>query len=196
LFAPQSKQNATPTFSFTNNTTPLISAPAQASTNAFSGSPNPLFNFKPVVSSANDVNQPAQNAENDDNYEPPKPEAVVIEEEGAIYSKPDIKMYYKQPTDQSFVTYGKGTLYIKELDGSKKQLIVRANNTLGTILLNISWVSAIPVSLKKKDVIIAALPNPPLNSKESEKVLVSYILRSRNEDEAKELSESLIKYKS
>lgn len=93
------------------------------------------------------------------------------------------------------MTYGKGTLYIKELNGGKKQLIFRAGNTLGTILLNISWVNAIPVSLKKKDVIFAAFANPPINNKDN-KQLVSYIMRSRNEDEAKELSETLIKYKS
>ena len=88
LFTPKASLNLTPAITLNNNPSPLKPAVTQASTNLFTSTPNPLFNFKPVATTImNNEQAPNTENENDDNYEPPKPEAVVIEEEGAVFSK-------------------------------------------------------------------------------------------------------------
>ena len=64
-------------------------------------------------------------------YEPPKPDVKEVVEEGALYSK-RIKLYYFNNETNQYADRGIGNLHIKlTSDGSKKQMIIRADTSLG-----------------------------------------------------------------
>jgi len=133
------------------------------------------------------------NEEEDDNYEPPKAE-VALEEKDAVYSKEGCKFFLKLKNQEKFDAKGKGTLHVKPLD-SKHQLLVRADNALGTIWINIMLAAAIPISHKKNNLIIVSAPNPPISGL-AENETVTYLLRFGSEAEATEVKEKLESYKS
>lgn len=83
----------------------------------------------------------SQTANDDDCEEdqPPKVDIAPVEEEGSLYTK-KVKLYYKkkQPDEKgAFAEKGIGFLHIKPLDNGGHQLLVRAQTTLGNVLLNI-----------------------------------------------------------
>jgi len=130
---------------------------------------------------------------NDSEYVPPKPEATTIEEKDAFYSK-KCKLFYL--SDGSYTSKGVGYLHLKPVpDTDKTQLIVRADNALGTILLNISLNPALPISRQgKNNVNIVCIPNPPI-SNELDGKLVPLLVRVKTSEEADELKELLDKKK-
>lgn len=78
------------------------------------------------------------------------------------------KLYYKK--DDAYVDRGVGQLHLKPL-GNKTQLVVRADTSLGNILLNILLQQSLPVMKQgKNNVMISCIPNPPINEKEESKV--------------------------
>ena len=72
---------------------------------------------------------------------------------------------------------------------------MRADNALGTILLNISLNPALPISQQgKNNVNIVCIPNPPI-SNELDGKLVPLLVRVKTSEEADELKELLDKKK-
>lgn len=72
----------------------------------------------------------------------------------------------------SYAEKGVGHIHLKPVSSSKKtQLIIRADTSLGNLLLNIVLNSAMPVAKQgKNNVVISCVPNPPVDEKNSDKV--------------------------
>uniref|UniRef100_H2Z2N7 RanBD1 domain-containing protein n=1 Tax=Ciona savignyi TaxID=51511 RepID=H2Z2N7_CIOSA len=101
----------------------------------------------------------------DDDYTPPKNETQVVKEDGAFYTK-KCKLFYMK--GNSYADKGVGHLHLKPVESSSKtQLIVRADTSLGNLLLNILLNSAMPVGKQgKNNVSISCIPNPPIDEDE------------------------------
>lgn len=120
--------------------------------------------------------------------EPPKVEVNEVKEDDALYEK-KCKLFYMN--DGSFVEKGVGTLFLKPA-GDKTQLLVRAFTNLGNILLNIILNKSIPtIRAGKNGVIIACIPNPPLDGKSDSKEPVKMLIRVKTSDDADELLEKI-----
>ena len=172
-----------PTFSFglTNQT--------NSSTTLFGGfsSPSNTFSFgNTVQASTSDV--PKTSTEVDADEEPPKNEFVPVVEDDSLYSK-RCKVFVKGATD--FQDRGVGTLYLKKVEGSRIQLIVRADTNLGNILLNIMIVDGLPVSrFGKNNVLIVCIPTP-----DAKPPPTSVLVRVKTAEEADELFNTINNYK-
>jgi len=90
-------------------------------------------------------------------------------------SLPRCKLFYMK--DGSYVDRGVGHVHLKPVPSSAKtQLVVRAETSLGNLLLNIILNPAMPVSRQgKNNVAISCLPNPPLDG--GDKVRVGNVSR-------------------
>ncbi|KAJ8727088.1 hypothetical protein PYW08_015485 [Mythimna loreyi] len=126
---------------------------------------------------------------NEDEDSPPKVEFTPVVEENTVYDK-RCKVFVKK--DGNFVDKGVGTLYIKKVEESgKHQLLVRANTNLGTILVNLILVSAIPTQrMGKNNVMLVCIPTP-----DSKPPPTPILIRVKTSEEADELLETLNKYK-
>lgn len=162
------------------------------STTAANGTAAP-FSFgigKPFSFNSN-VKQNTDTAEetNEDEDSPPKVEFTPFVEDNNVYDK-RCKVFVKK--DGNFVDKGVGTLYIKKVEESgKHQLLVRANTNLGTILVNLILVSAIPTQrMGKNNVMLVCIPTP-----ESKPPPTPILIRVKTSEEADELLETLNKYK-
>uniref|UniRef100_A0A2A4JYW5 RanBD1 domain-containing protein n=1 Tax=Heliothis virescens TaxID=7102 RepID=A0A2A4JYW5_HELVI len=162
------------------------------STTAANGSAAPFsfgigkpFSFNSNVKQNTDTTEEA----NEDEDAPPKVEFTPVVEENSVYDK-RCKVFVKK--DGNFVDKGVGTLYIKKIEESgKHQLLVRANTNLGTILVNLILVSAIPTQrMGKNNVMLVCIPTP-----ESKPPPTPILIRVKTSDEADELLETLNKYK-
>lgn len=123
-----------------------------------------------------------------ENEEPPKNEFVPVVEENSVYSK-RCKVFVKQGND--YADRGVGTLYLKKVEDSEKiQCIVRAETSLGNILLNLILTQGLPASrLGKNNVMLVCIPTP-----ESKPPPTSVLLRVKTADEADALLEEIKKY--
>ncbi|XP_053665347.1 nuclear pore complex protein Nup50 [Anopheles marshallii] len=122
-----------------------------------------------------------------DEDEPPKVEFTPVEEKDSLYSK-RCKLFIK--ADGSYSDRGVGTLHVKMVDG-KVQVLVRADTSLGNILLNIILNESVPLQrLGKNNVMMICLPTP-----DAKPPPTSVLLRVKTTEEADELYESLLKYK-
>lgn len=77
--------------------------------------------------------------DDDDEDQPPKVDIAPVENEGSLYTK-KVKLYYKkkEPDEKgAFAEKGIGFLHIFKLEDGAHQLLVRAQTTLGNVLLNI-----------------------------------------------------------
>lgn len=162
------------------------------STTAANGSAAPFsFGIAKPFSFNSNVKQNTDTAEeaNEDEDAPPKVEFTPVVEENSVYDK-RCKIFVKK--DGNFVDKGVGTLYIKKVEESgKHQLLVRANTNLGTILVNLILVSAIPTQrMGKNNVMLVCIPTP-----ESKPPPTPILIRVKTSDEADELLETLNKYK-
>lgn len=170
----------TSTFSFgkpsfgLNNSTPLFGN--------LSG-PTSSFSFANTVPPPSSETKPEEDADE----EPPKNEFVAVVEEDSLYSK-RCKVFVKGAAD--YVDRGVGTLFIKKVEESKIQMIVRADTNLGNIIFNIMIVEGLPVSrLGKNNVMIVCIPTPDAKSPP-----VSCLLRVKTGDEADELLATIKKH--
>nr|CAD7587196.1 unnamed protein product [Timema genevievae] len=120
-----------------------------------------------------------------DKDEPPKPSHTPVVEEGAIYSK-RCKMFVKK--GGPYQELGVGTLFLKPVSGGDKtQLIVRADTSLGNVLLNTLLSSSLPVQrMGKNNVMIVCLPTPDATPPP-----VPVLLRVKTGEEADELLDKL-----
>uniref|UniRef100_A0A182R432 RanBD1 domain-containing protein n=1 Tax=Anopheles funestus TaxID=62324 RepID=A0A182R432_ANOFN len=122
-----------------------------------------------------------------DEDEPPKVEFTPVEEKDSLYSK-RCKLFVK--VGGSYSDRGVGTLHVKMVD-SKVQVLVRADTSLGNILLNIILNDSVPLQrLGKNNVMMICLPTP-----DSKPPPTSVLLRVKTAEEADQLYESLAKYK-
>uniref|UniRef100_A0A182M784 RanBD1 domain-containing protein n=1 Tax=Anopheles culicifacies TaxID=139723 RepID=A0A182M784_9DIPT len=122
-----------------------------------------------------------------DEDEPPKVEFTPVEEKDSLYSK-RCKLFVK--AGGSYSDRGVGTLHVKMVDG-KVQVLVRADTSLGNILLNIILNESVPLQrLGKNNVMMICLPTP-----DSKPPPTSVLLRVKTTEEADQLYESLLKYK-
>eukprot|EP00058_Branchiostoma_floridae_P005441 XP_002590929.1 hypothetical protein BRAFLDRAFT_129561 [Branchiostoma floridae] len=124
----------------------------------------------------------------DEDYEPPKPEVKEVKEEGAFYTT-RCKLFYQK--DGTYKDKGVGNLHLKKTGDSKTQLVVRADTSLGNILLNILLFPSMPVSRQgKNNVALVCVPNPPLGDK-TDPAPTPMLIRVKTGEAADELCKQL-----
>lgn len=129
--------------------------------------------------------------EEEEEYVPPKPETSDVKEEGAVYEK-RTKLFYYNEKESKFVDRGIGNLYLKPINnGESTQLIIRADNKLANILLNVKLSKALPINkISAKDVSYLCIPNPPIPNVDS-KLPCKFLFKVKTEDDAQELVDKL-----
>lgn len=185
--APSTSSIAKPAFTLSSNQFGNGATPASSTGFSFgSGAPFTFANVKkpeehaPVASGSTAVN---------DDEEPPKNEFTAVVEEDSLYSK-RCKVFVK--VSNEYVERGVGMLYIKSLEeGTKSQLLVRADTNLGNVLLNIRLSEGIPASrMGKNNVMLICMPTPDSKPPPS-----TVLVRVKTADEADELLENINKNK-
>ncbi|XP_011693726.1 PREDICTED: nuclear pore complex protein Nup50 [Wasmannia auropunctata] len=172
-----------PTFSFGQSST------ASNVTAGFSfGSAKP-FSFAPQAVKPQESEDKTDNENKDEeDEEPPKPDFKPVAEEGTIYEQ-RCKVFVKK--DNNFSDRGIGMLYLKPTPTGKTQLIVRADTTLGNLLLNTLLTQSIPTKrMNKNTIMLVCLPMP-----DSSPPPVAVLLRVKTSEDADELLEALNKHK-
>lgn len=179
-----------PTFSFG-----ALSSTAAASTPFSFGGPGVKpFTFSNVAKPVDSSSKPTDSSEKDgggdeaDEDQPPKYEFVPVVEKDNFYSK-RCKVFVK--SDKSYADRGVGMLYLKKVEGSgKTQLLVRADTSLGNILLNVLLSEGLPTQrMGKKDVMMICLPLPDAQGP------TSVLIRVKDEGEANDLLAEINKNK-
>lgn len=169
-----------PSFSFGQRNNPIT-------TTTFGGLSSTPFSFGNTVQ-ASQSEVPAASTGEEADEEPPKNEFVAVVEDDSLYSK-RCKVFVKGAAD--YADRGVGTIYIKKVDETKVQLIVRADTNLGNILLNIILAEGIPVTrMGKNNVMIVCVPTP-----DAKPPPTSVLLRVKTGDDADELLSTINKYK-
>ncbi|XP_034825405.1 nuclear pore complex protein Nup50 [Maniola hyperantus] len=182
---------ATSTTTSANNGTPSTS-PFSTNTTSANNSSTP-FSFgigKPFAFNSNIKKSDEPSNEGEDNEdEPPKVEYKPIAEDNSIYDK-KCKVFVKK--DGNFIDKGVGTLYIKKIEETgKHQLLVRANTSLGNVLINMILSSSLPTQrMGKNNVMMVCMPTP-----DSKPPPTSILLRVKTSEDADELLDTLNKYK-
>lgn len=189
---------STPSFCFGSPTSSSTSNPTPATFSFGSGnssSPSAGFSFgagKPFtfsnVASANSTEEKKEDNEDADDDTPPKPDHKPVTEDGATYTK-RCKVFFKK--DNAYSDRGIGNLFLKPVDGGKTQLIVRADTSLGNVLLNFIVGSSLPIQrLGTNNVAVVCIPTP-----ESDPPPVTVLLRVKTSDDADELFKTLETHK-
>jgi len=138
----------------------------------------------------NDENKSDEAKSNDDDEESTPAEQVVetVVETDALYTK-KCKLFYKK--GDTYVERGLGNIHLKKTEESKLQVIIRADTTLGNILLNIILSEKIPLErVGKNNVMIICVPNPPIDPK-AEAEPVTFLIRVKTTEDADELKDKL-----
>lgn len=122
---------------------------------------NPFFSASAIstaIPTTSESSKPAENNE-DSEDQPPVLEDASITEEGSVFDK-KCKVFIKK--DGNYVDHGVGFAFLKEVGDDKKcQLIVRANNKLANIIINVLISSNIPIQKQgKNNVMIVCCPTP------------------------------------
>ncbi|XP_045763839.1 nuclear pore complex protein Nup50 isoform X2 [Maniola jurtina] len=182
---------ATSTTTSANNGAPSTS-PFTANTTSANNSSTP-FSFgigKPFAFNSNIKKSDEASNEGEDNEdEPPKVEYTPIAEDNSVYDK-KCKVFVKK--DGNFIDKGVGTLYIKKIEETGKyQLLVRANTSLGNVLINMILSSSLPIQrMGKNNVMMVCMPTP-----DSKPPPTSILLRVKTSEDADQLLDTLNKYK-
>lgn len=155
------KTDTAPTFSFNSGSSATMtdSTSKQTPFTGFGGLSKPFsfgstkpFSFGNVTQvSVSDTDKKDENKEEtgDDEDQPPKVEFTPVVEEDSLFSK-RCKVFVK--VDKEFKDRGVGTLYVKSVeDGEKTQVIVRADTSLGNLLLNMLLSKETPTSRTGKN---------------------------------------------
>jgi len=122
--------------------------------------------------------------EEEESEEPPKNEFKQVKEDDSLY---EIRCKIFGKLNGAYKDKGIGVLYIKKSDAGKYQVVVRAENNLGTILLNILLTKDLPVTANGMKVITCDLSGD--NGKP-----LSIVIKVKSEADATELSNKLIGY--
>eukprot|EP00088_Acartia_fossae_P010353 TRINITY_DN1514_c0_g1_i5.p1 TRINITY_DN1514_c0_g1~~TRINITY_DN1514_c0_g1_i5.p1 ORF type:complete len:856 (+),score=290.21 TRINITY_DN1514_c0_g1_i5:40-2607(+) len=102
-------------------------------------------------------------------------------EENSFFST-KCKLFLKQ--ENKYEERGLGFVHLKKLEGEeeKTQLIVRSDNALGTILLNILVNNSKTDKAGEKDVLLITVPNPPISTnKDEEGRPATFLIRVKKE---------------
>ncbi|KAF7402607.1 nuclear pore complex protein Nup50 [Vespula maculifrons] len=171
----------TTTFSFGQSST------ATSPSAGFSfGNTKPFSFGAQVVKSQDNEDKSENQSKDDDAEEPPKPDFKPVTEEGAIYEQ-RCKVFIKK--DGVFSDRGIGTLFLKPTPNGKTQLIVRAENSLGNLLLNTLLTESIPTQrMNKNTIMLVCLPD-------SQPPPTPVLLRVKTSEDADVLLETLNKHK-
>ena len=105
-----------------------------------------------------------------------------------------IKLYFRK--GKKYEALGRAWMHIKSLDSGKHQLLVRAENSIGTILLNVLLAEQLPLNRMKKDVILSAMTKDPGDPKDDTIKSVCYLIRTVSESDAQEVETKIKEYKS
>ncbi|OAD61738.1 Nuclear pore complex protein Nup50 [Eufriesea mexicana] len=123
----------------------------------------------------------------DEDEEPPKANFKPVTEEGAIFEQ-RCKVFIKK--DGNFTDRGIGTLFLKPTPNEKIQLLVRAETSLGNLLINTLLTESIPTKrMNKNTIMLVCLPLPESPSP------VPVLLRVKTDEDADTLLEALNKHK-
>jgi nuclear pore complex protein Nup50 len=146
------------------------------------------FTFSGVTSSSAEKHENTKDGEEGDEDEPPKVDVTPVEEKDSKYSK-KCKIFVKR--DSGYADKGVAMLHLKPVPNSTNtQLLVRANTSLGNILINTLLSSATPVQkMKKNNILIICVPTPDTTPA----IPTSVLIRVQNEELADELLEELKK---
>ncbi|XP_021931646.1 nuclear pore complex protein Nup50 isoform X1 [Zootermopsis nevadensis] len=141
------------------------------------GSSQP-FTFQFLTNPDKDVTH-EENADD----QPPKVEFTPVVEEGAIYSK-RCKVFVKK--EASFQERGVGMLHLKPV-GEKTQLIVRADTSLGNLLVNTLLTAGLPIQrMGTNNVMLVCVPMP-----DTKPPPIPILLRLKTSDDADEVHDKL-----
>ncbi|XP_030845057.1 nuclear pore complex protein Nup50 [Strongylocentrotus purpuratus] len=137
---------------------------SSSSSSSTSGSMAGKFSFGDLTKAA--PSSQVKKEEEEESDEPPKVEVKVIEEKDSLYST-RCKIFYKKESE--FKERGVGMLHIKDTGGSA-QLLIRADTTLGNVILNVGVTSGmLPHFTKqgknKNNVMMLSPLNPPADKK-------------------------------
>ncbi|XP_045492581.1 nuclear pore complex protein Nup50 isoform X2 [Colias croceus] len=182
-------------FSFGMNSTSQSSSLFSGTSTGTITNGNSTFSFgagKPFSFNSNiqkKEEETTQSNNNEDEDQPPKVEFTPLVEENSVFDK-KCKVFFKK--DGNFVDKGVCTLYIKKIEESgKHQLLVRANTTLGTVLLNMILSASIPTQrMGKNNVMLVCIPTP-----DAKPPPTPVLIRVKTSEEADDLLEILNKYK-
>ncbi|CAL8121031.1 unnamed protein product [Orchesella dallaii] len=123
-----------------------------------------------------------QKEDEEENEEPPENELVRVTENDAVYS---IRCKVFGMVNNQYKDKGVGTLYVKILSEGKYQVVVRADNNLGTLILNILLNKSLPLEKKSaKDVMTVDIMGNKGNP-------MPILLRVKSEEDANELLSQL-----
>ncbi|CAN0426637.1 unnamed protein product [Lampetra planeri] len=168
---------ALPAFSFTNagfGSTPAV----------------PGFSFsassvqKPLAQGKEFVQSEEQEGEDE---EPPKPVVNEVKESDAFYST-KCKLFYKK--GEEFKEKGVGMLHLKPMENKKTQLLIRADTSLGNILLNVLLQPSMMCTRTGKNVLLMCVPNPPVDEG-SKDAVVPMLIRVKTGEDADELHRAI-----
>ena len=143
------------------------------------------FQFGSVETKTSDADTgKVENEDGEEEEDSPKKPVEPIVEEDAIYSK-KCKLFYKK--SDSYVDRGIGKLHLKLTEEQKLQLVIRADNSLGNILLNVLVSPSTPLErLGTNNVMMVTVPNPPIDPK-TESEPVTFLIRVKTAEDADEL---------
>jgi len=143
------------------------------------------FQFGSVETKTSDLETgKVEKEDGEEEEDSPKKPAEPVVEEDAIYSK-KCKLFYKK--SDSYVDRGIGKLYLKLTAEQKLQLVIRADNSLGNILLNVLVSPSTPMErLGTNNVMMVTVPNPPIDPK-TESEPVTFLIRVKTAEDADEL---------
>ena len=112
-----------------------------------------------------------------------------VAEEGSLYSK-KCKLFYKK--EAAYRELGLATVHLKLTHNRKVQVVVRAETSLGNILLNVLVSEGVSVErVGKNNVMLIWLLNPPIDPK-AEPEPATFLLRLKTGQEADELKQKLL----
>lgn len=194
LTTPQTAPNK-PFFSFGSSEKQNVfsSTPLTGDTKSIFGStPSP---FSTGISFGTGATATVANVEEEEPYEPPKPESSNVKEEGSVYEK-RMKLYYFNEKEQKFIDRGIGNLFIKPTkNGESTQLIIRADTSLANILLNVKLTKVFPINkIGPKDVSYICVPNPEIPGISSTSPC-KFLFKVKSSEDADELLEKLNEFK-
>ena len=93
--------------------------------------------------------------------------------------------------EASYIEKGIGTLHIKETnEEAGNQLLIRADNSLGTVMLNIRLKKSLPIIPTKSGLLLTIpnIPSSPSKSKEPEAETSSYYIKVKSNEIRDELN--------
>ena len=130
-----------------------------------------------------------EQGDGEDEDAPPKVEVKEVKEDDAFYST-RCKLFYKK--DSSYAEKGVGTMHLKKTKDAKTQLVMRADTSLGHILLNILLQPQMTTQrVGKNNVMLVCVPNPPIDPKNPSSVPLPMLLRVKTDTDADELLNQL-----